>query len=102
MITRLSSEFEPELSMANPCLVLHYLMNVYTTFHLIDDGNGSMLISASCEHCGDPLCGGSHIYKQRTSYASGYWANIARLCSYCKADNDAYWDDMWLNVESGY
>lgn len=62
MITRLNIELEPELSMANACLVLHYLMNVYTTFDFLDDGNGSMLISASCEHCGSPYCGGSHIY----------------------------------------
>lgn len=103
MITRLNIELEPELSMANACLVLHYLMNAYTTFDFLDDGNGSMLISASCEHCGSPYCGGSHIYiyKQRTSYASSYWANVARLCSTCKAENDAYWDDMWKNVE-GY
>lgn len=88
-----------ELNMANPCLVLHYLMNVYTEFHLVDDGKNNMILVATCTSCSSPNCGGSHIHRQRTCYTRSFWDNIVRLCDECRKDNDAYWDDMWLNVE---
>ncbi|HUT42703.1 MAG TPA: hypothetical protein VMW95_00095 [Desulfobacterales bacterium] len=44
-----------------------------------------------CERCGEA---GAIRYHQRTQYEDPE-DNMVTLCSECREENDAYWDEMW-------
>lgn len=50
-----------------------------------------------CQRCN---CRGAVTYRQRTNYTTES-ENIVTLCPVCRKENDAYWDDMWLDYYSG-
>jgi phage FluMu protein Com len=46
-----------------------------------------------CKGCGKM---GAETYHQRTQYVDKE-SNWTTLCPRCKKENDAYWDDMWID-----